>query len=87
MFIKLIYEIFFQKKDFKPTSVALDHFQTLPQVCRKMEAVKLLQEIQSVRENLKLKKSEKDKQQGLAQHRLLRQALAKLSILEPNTKI
>lgn len=41
-----------------------------------MGAVKLLQEIQSTKENLKFKKSEQDRQQqGLSHHKLLREVL------------
>ena len=61
------------QRDTKLPSVALAEFQTL--LCRKMIAVKLLQEIQSIKENIKLKKSEKEEQQGLAQHKLLREVL------------
>ena len=64
-------------RDIKLPSVALDEFQT--PLCRKMGAVKLLQEIQSTKENLKFKKSEQDRQQqGLSHHKLLREVLTSL---------
>ena len=74
---RLLMEVHFEdyieiQRDIKLPSLSLEEFQTLPLACRKMEALKLLEDILSMKENIKLKKSEKDQQLGLTQHKLLR---------------